>query len=89
MKMCTKYMQKHKSVIDNAIEMFVEYGYNNVTVEQICNEAKIGKTTFYYHFKSKEDSIIDFLQTFKILINYTENLGRSTWRYTLCKSRKR
>ena len=34
--------------------MWSERGFDDVTVEEICSEAGIGRTTFYLHFESKE-----------------------------------
>lgn len=45
-------------ILEEAIKLFKEYGYDNVTVMQICDAAKITKRTFYYHYRSKEQLII-------------------------------
>jgi AcrR family transcriptional regulator len=34
--------------------MWSERGFDAVTVEEICSEAGVGRTTFYLHFPSKE-----------------------------------
>ena len=47
-------------IIETANRLFVERGYANVTVKDICDACGITKTTFYYHLKSKEDIILDF-----------------------------
>lgn len=47
-------------IINSAKQLFLEKGYKNVTVMDICNFCSITKTTFYYHLKSKEDIILDF-----------------------------
>ena len=44
-------------ILEEAIKLFKEYGYDNVTVMQICDAAKITKRTFYYHYKSKDELI--------------------------------
>ena len=38
-----------------AIELFQKQGYENVTINQICNETGITKRTFYYHYSSKAE----------------------------------
>lgn len=65
-----------KEIIRNkAISLFVEKGYNNVTVVDICEACSITKPTFYNYIPSKEsiilniydDIINDFLsQTFHL-----------------------
>ncbi|MDR1904533.1 MAG: TetR/AcrR family transcriptional regulator [Treponema sp.] len=52
---------KTKSLLQNtAIEMFKQYGYDNVSVNQLCKACSVSKTTFYFHFQSKRDIIINF-----------------------------
>lgn len=47
-------------IIETANKLFLEKGYQNVTVVDICEACSISKTTFYYHIKSKEDIILRF-----------------------------
>lgn len=49
-----------ESIIEAANKLYLERGYDKVTVMDICAACKITKTTFYYHLKSKEDTILDF-----------------------------
>lgn len=42
-----------------AYKLFEEKSYDSVTIKDICQAASIGKTTFYYHFKSKEELLED------------------------------
>lgn len=53
-------MQKRQRVIDQALRMFAERGYENVSVDEILKEAGIAKGTFYHYFESKEDILLDF-----------------------------
>lgn len=42
-----------ENIRETAIQLFKEYGYEKVTVQQICKTCHITKRTFYYHFASK------------------------------------
>jgi AcrR family transcriptional regulator len=42
-------------ILDAAERLFELYGYKKTTIEEIAQEAKIGKGSVYLHFKSKED----------------------------------
>lgn len=43
-----------KDFIHNcAVELFREYGYEQVSVEQICAKAGITRSAFYYYYKTK------------------------------------
>lgn len=83
----TKKTKKSQNTKDNihkcAMELFSKYGYDNVTIMQICNNAGITKRTFYYHFTSKDDILTgvteyvgihaqDFMDTF---VEQTTNVG--------------
>lgn len=41
-----------------AIDLFKTYGYNNVSVRQICNAAGVPRSTFYSMYSSKDDLVI-------------------------------
>ncbi len=51
---------KREMIVKQANKLFLEKGYTNTTLIDICNESDVSKTTFYYHFKSKEDILIHF-----------------------------
>lgn len=46
-----------ETIYQTAITLFTRYGFQNITVERICQECGIAKGTFYVHYKSKEDII--------------------------------
>jgi len=51
-----------ESILDAAGKLFEQYGYRKTTIEEIAQEARIGKGTVYLHFKSKEDVGICWLR---------------------------
>lgn len=51
-----------------AIDLFKTYGYNNVSVRQICNAAGVPRSTFYSMYSGKDDLVISI---------YTVNLDIS------------
>lgn len=53
-------------VLECAIELFKESGYENVTIKNICEKSEIAKSTFYYHYQTKEDLIKDFFKSIDI-----------------------
>jgi AcrR family transcriptional regulator len=46
-----------KSIFETAVRLINEFGYQNISVSQICDKVGIAKGTFYVHYKSKEDII--------------------------------
>ncbi|SFB26182.1 transcriptional regulator, TetR family [Cohnella sp. OV330] len=49
-----------EAILSKSIELFNKYGFEQVTINQICKEINVTKTAFYYHFKSKDELISDF-----------------------------
>lgn len=56
----------HKMIIEAFIRLVEEKGYDNVTVQDIADEAMINRATFYAHFKDKQDL---YEQIFEMAIN--------------------
>ncbi|MDH5681734.1 MAG: TetR/AcrR family transcriptional regulator [Spirochaetota bacterium] len=54
-------------IISAAKKRFEHYGYHKTTVEEIADDAGIGKGTVYLHFRSKQDIFIE------LTIEYLEN----------------
>jgi len=51
-------------IFDTAIRLVMEKGFENVTVDNICNESGVAKGGFYHHFSSK-DCIVT--ETYRLL----------------------
>ncbi|MBA2938879.1 TetR/AcrR family transcriptional regulator [Paenibacillus sp. CGMCC 1.16610] len=52
-----KGISTKKKIFTVAKELIVSKGYNNVTVDEICEKCEISKGTFYIYYKSKEDIV--------------------------------
>ncbi|MGB9978709.1 TetR/AcrR family transcriptional regulator [Methanobacterium sp.] len=46
--------QRRSGLIDAAEKLFFERGYDNVTMDEIADEAEVNKALLYYYFKNKE-----------------------------------
>jgi AcrR family transcriptional regulator len=46
------------AILDATDRLLARFGYRKMTVEDIANEAGIGKGTVYLHFSSKEDVVL-------------------------------
>lgn len=66
------------------IQLILEKGYDAVTIEEITDRADLGRTTFYLHFKDKEELFMhaidticeDFLEKHKNLLTMIDNRDR-------------
>ncbi|GAA3280364.1 TetR family transcriptional regulator [Dactylosporangium vinaceum] len=53
-----KKAQTRSALWNAAIELFVEYGFDNVSVAQIAAAAEVSKMTFFNYYPSKEDLVV-------------------------------
>ena len=62
-------MTTKEKIMDVALHMFSERGYEAVSIRDICGEVGIKESTLYYHFKNKMDILDSLIAKFKDHIN--------------------
>lgn len=79
-------VQKTRKLLQDAlIELVAEKGYESVTIQEILDQANVGRSTFYAHFQDKEQllhSILDrldelFEQHKKQILDAAKNVGNA------------
>jgi len=61
--------------------LVLEKGLEAVTIEDIANRADVGRTTFYLHYKDKEDLLLECINTtIEDLITQVSNIPISEWK---------
>lgn len=48
-------MEKKEEIINVARELFKEYGYRKISMNEIAKKAQVTKKTIYHHFKDKDE----------------------------------
>ncbi|NPV56944.1 MAG: TetR/AcrR family transcriptional regulator [Anaerolineae bacterium] len=48
---------------DALLALIIEHGYDSVTIEQITQRADLGRTTFYLHYRDKEELLIESIDS--------------------------
>lgn len=57
-------MSKKQLIIEKAVELFAENGFESTSVQQITERCGISKGAFYLYFKSKDELIIGLIDYF-------------------------
>lgn len=52
-----------EKILNQAIKMFKEKGFSKVSIDEICDECGVTKGSFYHHYKSKNDLLINYYNT--------------------------
>ncbi len=55
-------LQRRQLILDAARRVFFRYGFRQATMEQIAQEAELGKATLYDYFGSKEELYVALLE---------------------------
>lgn len=63
-----KIPQKKEQILNTAEDLFQRFGIKRITIEEICQTAKVSKMTFYKYFKNKNELV-------KYLWNYWYDEG--------------
>ena len=58
-------MSTRESIMDVALLMFSERGYEAVSIRDICGEVGIKESTLYYHFMNKKDILDSLVEKFR------------------------
>jgi AcrR family transcriptional regulator len=55
----TQAMETKKTLFKTALKLFAKYGYDQVTIDDIVKKSGTSKGSFYTHFKSKDQIMLD------------------------------
>jgi len=64
-------MSSREKILSVSLELFYRNGYQATSVDEIIALAKVSKSNFYYHFKSKEDLGLEVLNQRRALLMHS------------------
>lgn len=50
-----RVIKTKKDIKDSFLKILESKNYNDITIQDILNDSKVARSTFYQHFDSKED----------------------------------
>lgn len=75
-------MSTRDKIMDVALNMFSERGYEAVSIRDICGEVGIKESTLYYHFKNKKDILDSLVEKFRThiedLLSHVDEITENT-----------
>lgn len=71
-------VKSHQAMLQATLELLAEVGFDAMSIEAIAKRAKIGKTTVYRRYSSKEELVADAIESIReeVIIPDTGNLGQ-------------
>lgn len=60
--------EKRRIILDSAVKLFAEYGYNATTISMIARNSGVSKGLMYNYFKNKEDLLLKILEELAIQV---------------------
>jgi AcrR family transcriptional regulator len=69
--------QTRKQIMDSALTLFAQNGYETTSVAEICRRAECSKGAFYHHFESKQALFLELLEAWLTQIDGA--LDQSRW----------
>ncbi|SDX24015.1 transcriptional regulator, TetR family [Lutibacter oricola] len=64
---------KKKLILETASQLFLSYGIQHLTMDDIANDCGISKKTIYKHFQNKSDLILQIIEI--KITTFSENLS--------------
>ncbi|KKO55467.1 TetR/AcrR family transcriptional regulator [Paenibacillus sp. DMB20] len=61
------------TVLQVAAHLFLTKGYQLTSMDEIVDQCKVSKTNIYYHFKSKEELLLQIMD--KFIVHYQERIN--------------
>jgi len=59
---------QYENIVSLSNQLFEQFGIRNVSIDNVCNELRISKKTFYIYFQQKED-LVDAVLTYQEKLN--------------------
>jgi len=55
--------ETRETILDVALSLFSQHGYDSTSVAEICQQAQVSKGAFYHHFSSKQELFLALMDT--------------------------
>lgn len=81
--MSNNWTQKERSILKAGSKIFSEKNFHEVKMQEVANEAGVGKGTIYEYFSSKEELLSEIIKMsvdhYQAVINFENIEGKGLW----------
>jgi len=72
-------------LLQSLVALVLEKGYERITVQDIIDRANVGRSTFYFHFRDKEDLLLSGFESLRELFDGFRSriLNKTSWEFGL------
>ena len=64
-----RVLKTKTSLRDAMLALMVPRGWDDMTIQEICDKANVGRSTFYMHYRSKDELLLDGLNDLRDMIS--------------------
>jgi AcrR family transcriptional regulator len=72
-----RVQKTRKGLHEALISLLLETNYDSVTIQQILDRANVGRSTFYTHFKDKNELLLSGIHDFQSTLASVQQHGRA------------
>lgn len=78
-----RVQRTRKLLRESLMELILEEGYDEISIQDITDKANLGRATFYLHFKDKDELLLDVMDQFmEDFLDQVPQLSENQWRLT-------
>jgi len=79
-KIDRRVIRTRRQLREALLSLILEKGYDGVTIEEITDRADVGRTTFYLHYKDKEELLLECINgAIDELVDEITSIPLSAW----------
>ncbi len=76
-----RVQRTRKLLRESLMELILEEGYDDISIQNITDKANLGRATFYLHFKDKEELLLDVMDQFMAdFLDQVPQFSENQWR---------
>ena len=64
-----RILKTKNALRDAMLALMVPRGWDEMTIQEICDKANVGRSTFYLHYQSKDDLLLEGLNDLRDMIS--------------------